>query len=141
MSDRPLVTTDSRSALMGRVRRQGTEAELLVRRQLWSLGARYRTNVEGLPGRPDIANKRKRRAVFVHGCYWHHHEGCARAGLPKRNRAFWREKFLANRDRDRRKADELRRAGFRVLVIWECELENQQLLTSRLAEFWGLELK
>ena len=102
-----------------------------------SLGGRYRVNVEGLPGRPDIANKKKRRAIFVHGCYWHHHEGCARAGLPKRNRAFWREKFVNNRDRDKKKEYDLRSAGFAVLVIWECELEDQPALARRLDEFWS----
>ena len=137
MGERRLDTTDARSDLMRRVRQQGTAAERVVRRLLWSLGARYRVNVEGLPGRPDIANKKKRRAIFVHGCYWHHHEGCSRASLPKRNRAFWREKFVNNRDRDRQKETDLRRAGFAVLVIWECELDDQPALVRRLHEFWS----
>ena len=138
MVKRRLATTTGRSMLMRRVRQRDTGAERVVRRLLWSLGARYRINVEGLPGRPDIANKRKRRAVFVHGCYWHHHEGCPRAGLPKRNRAFWQEKFLENRTRDERKEEELHLAGFEVLVIWECELEDHGALVRRLADFWGL---
>lgn len=124
---------------MRRVRQQGTNAEKVVRRLLWSLGARYRVNVKGLPGRPDIANKTRLRAIFVHGCYWHHHAGCSRAGLPKRNRTFWREKFARNRDRDMKKEKELRCAGFEVLVIWECELADEAVLVRRLDEFWNKE--
>lgn len=137
--ERRVTTTEARSALMRRVRQGGTDAERVVRRLLWSLGARYRVNVEGLPGRPDIANKTKRRAIFVHGCYWHHHAGCSRASLPKRNRAFWREKFASNRDRDMKKEDELRSAGFDVLVIWECELADEAVLMHRLDKFWNRE--
>ena len=121
---------------MRRVRQRGTAAERVVRRLLWSIGGRYRVNVVGLPGRPDIANRKKHRAIFVHGCFWHHHEGCSRAGLPSRNRTFWREKFASNRKRDEKKEDDLRRAGFDVLVIWECELGDQPALLHRLAEFW-----
>lgn len=136
MTERSLTTTDARSSLMRRVRQQDTAAEFVVRKLLWSLGARYRVNVKGLPGRPDIANKKKRRAIFVHGCYWHHHEGCSRAGLPKRNRAFWRAKFVRNRDRDMRTEADLRLAGYDVLVIWECELADEPSLLHRLDKFW-----
>lgn len=139
MRVRGIETTDFRSALMGRMRQQGTAPERAVRRLLWSLGGRYRVNVDSLPGRPDIANKKKRRAIFVHGCYWHHHEGCARAGLPTRNREFWQAKFMKNRSRDAEKEEDLRRAGFDVLVIWECELEDQRALVSRLDAFWRQE--
>ena len=76
----------------------------------------------------DVANRRRRWAIFVHGCFWHHHEGCKRATVPKRNRAFWLEKFTANRQRDRRCENALKESGFRVLTIWECQAEHEEQL-------------
>lgn len=84
-------------------------------------GIRFRTNCADLPGSPDLSNRRRRIAVFVHGCYWHHHTGCKYATVPKRNRAFWLAKLEANKRRDRRKARELRKLGFKVVTVWECE--------------------
>ena len=107
---------------MQRVRQRGTDAEERVARTLRQLGIHYRRNVKGLAGTPDFANRRRRWAIFVNGCYWHHHKGCARATIPKRNRDFWTEKFAANRRRDATKIRALRRAGFRVVLIWECEV-------------------
>jgi len=121
---------------MGRVRHEGTEAELRVRRILHGLGARYRVNVHSLPGSPDIANKTRRKAIFVHGCFWHHHVGCPKAGLPKVNREFWRKKFADNRARDERKEEALRSRGIDTLVVWECELNNEEALSKRLRRFW-----
>ena len=110
-----------RSALFARVRQKGTSAELAVARALRELGLAYRLNVKALPGSPDFANQRRKWAVFVHGCYWHHHTGCRRATVPKTNAAFWRGKFRDNRARDARAIRALRRAGFRVAIVWECE--------------------
>jgi DNA mismatch endonuclease (patch repair protein) len=107
------------------VRQRDTRAELVVRNILWCvLGARYRTRNRDLPGSPDIANRSRRWAVFVHGCFWHHHRGCYRATIPKRNRAFWLDKFQANRARDARALRRLRRLGFRCLVVWECQIDR-----------------
>lgn len=120
---RPVLPTDPvRSALMKRVRRQRTAPEELVARALRSRGLFYRRNVRSLPGSPDFANKRAGWAIFVMGCFWHHHTGCRRAGLPARNRAFWAAKFADNRRRDAAKIRALRRAGFRVLLLWECAI-------------------
>ena len=129
-------TTPERSALMKRVRQRGTAPELKVRRLFTRLGARYRLNVPGLPGRPDIANRARRKAVFVHGCFWHHHSQCGRGRIPADNRAFWSEKLNKNVERDRRKISALHELGFDVLVVWECELKNESLLLERLKSFW-----
>ncbi|MFZ5476652.1 MAG: very short patch repair endonuclease [Myxococcota bacterium] len=102
-------------------RRGGTAPELAVRATLRDAGVRYRLANRDLPGSPDLANRARRWAVFVHGCFWHHHEGCRRATVPAANRDFWLDKFAGNRARDARVADALRSAGYRVVVVWECE--------------------
>ena len=136
MRTTPLHTTPERSALMRRVKRHGTAPELTVRRLLYRMGARYRIGVRSLPGSPDIANKQKKRAIFVHGCFWHAHQDCPKATLPTRNRSFWQEKFTANRDRDARKVAALVLLGYDILTIWECELSDTQSVTTRLQSFW-----
>ncbi len=118
---RPPALDEARSALMRRVRRHDTSPEQAVAAALRASGLAYRKNVRSLPGSPDFANKRRRWAVFVHGCYWHRHRGCKRATVPKHNRAFWQAKFDANRKRDAAAIRALRRRGFKVVVIWECE--------------------
>jgi DNA mismatch endonuclease (patch repair protein) len=133
-----LVTTPERSRRMAAIRQHGTEPELAVRASLSRLGVRYRLNVRSLPGRPDIANGTRKLAVFVHGCFWHRHEGCRKTTTPTRNREFWEAKFDANRARDRRAVEELETAGYRVCVIWECETVEEELLESRLRACLGL---
>ena len=129
-----LWTDPARSALMRRVRRSGTPAELIVARACCALGISYRRNVRSLPGSPDLANKSRRWAVFVNGCFWHHHTGCARATIPKRNREFWSEKFRANRRRDAVKIRQLRADGYTVILIWECEVDDEARLRERLTQ-------
>jgi DNA mismatch endonuclease (patch repair protein) len=125
-------TDPSRSELMRRVRQHGTAAENEVADVLRGLGLRFRRNVRRLPGSPDFANRRRRWAVFVHGCFWHRHRGCVRATTPTRNRAFWLAKFEANMKRDQNKERMLRSMGFVVLTIWECEAQNPNLVQRRL---------
>jgi len=120
---------------MGRVRRRDTAPELAVRKVLYSIGARYRVDVSSLPGSPDIANKTRGRAIFVHGCFWHYHQDCRRGNVPKRNHTFWRKKLLANRRRDRESVAALEARGFRVLVVWECEVDAPWL-REELRDFW-----
>jgi DNA mismatch endonuclease (patch repair protein) len=120
---------------MRRVRQRDTTPEQAVRRTLRQLGSRYRVCSPSLPGRPDIANQRHRWAIFVHGCFWHAHRRCPLATIPKSNTAFWRSKFAANRRRDTRKEQALRSLDFRVLVVWQCELANDETLEKRLAQF------
>lgn len=124
----------ARSALMARVRQRGTSAERIVASILRSLGASYRLNVRGLPGTPDFANAKRKWAVFVNGCFWHNHSGCKAATIPKLNREFWRKKFVANRKRDARAIRTLRRSGFRVALVWQCELDAEERLRTRLSK-------
>lgn len=111
---------------MAKIRQRGTSPELVVRAALHQLGLRYRTHNRDLPGSPDLANRRRRWAVFVHGCYWHRHESCPRATTPRTNRAFWEAKFQRNVQRDANAVLALQRLGYRVLVVWECETPNHR---------------
>ena len=133
--DRVLETTDARSKLMSRIRQSGTDPELIVRSTLRSIGVRFSTNTRGLSGSPDIANKSRRFAIFVHGCFWHRHRRCRLATTPRRNQTFWIAKFEANVQRDRRNRSELRRAGYKVLVIWQCQTRAPERLRDRLRRF------
>jgi DNA mismatch endonuclease (patch repair protein) len=132
----PVETTVERSALMKRVRQEGTDVELTIRRALFRIGARYRLNVKDLPGRPDIANKRLKKAIFAHGCFWHYHTACSGGRVPKRNKAFWEEKLADNVERDRRKEHALQQRGYEVLVLWACEINDRGTLERRLKEYW-----
>lgn len=89
-----------------------------------ALGYRYRLSNGDLPGSPDMANRTRRWALFVHGCYWHHHHGCSRATIPKTNTAWWVEKFRQNKARDARANRRLKKLGYRVVVVWECDTES-----------------
>jgi DNA mismatch endonuclease (patch repair protein) len=109
---------------MARVRQKGTAPELVVRDIIARGGYRFRTNGRVLPGSPDIFDPAGKLAVFVHGCFWHRHSRCRACTTPKRNAEFWREKFEQNIARDRRKLDQLRRLGYRVLTVWECQVKS-----------------
>jgi DNA mismatch endonuclease (patch repair protein) len=114
---------------MKRVRQTDTWPELAVRRALHAAGLRFRVCPKDLPGRPDIANKSGRWAIFVHGCYWHGHRGCSLATVPKTNTEFWLAKLRDNRQRDARKEAHLRELGFLVFVVWQCQVDDRALLT------------
>lgn len=122
----------ARSALMAAVRQSGTEPELVVRALLRALKVRVQANARGLPGTPDMANRRRGLAVFVHGCFWHRHAGCSKATTPRHNRVHWLEKFRDNVRRDARRQAELAELGFRVIVVWECETRKPERLVRRL---------
>ena len=123
---------------MSRIRGRDTAPEMAVRRELHAMGARFRLQARDLPGRPDVVNRSRRWAVFVHGCFWHAHEGCPGSGLPKTNVEAWRAKFLANRERDARSLAALEGAGYRVLVVWECACRDRGALRRELAGHVGL---
>jgi DNA mismatch endonuclease (patch repair protein) len=127
-----MIRDPDTSLRMAGIRQQDTAAELAVRRVLTDLGHRYRTRNRDLPGSPDIANRSRGWAVFVHGCFWHRHPGCRRSTTPKRNREFWERKFEANVERDRKAARELRRRGLVVVTVWECETRQSNTLLERL---------
>jgi DNA mismatch endonuclease, patch repair protein len=121
-----LKTDAATSERLGRIRQHGTSAELLVRKVVTRLGGRYRVTNRDLPGSPDLANRKQRWAIFVHGCYWHSHTGCVKATVPKRNRAFWLAKFAANKRRDAAAMRKLRQLGYKSIVVWECEVRMQR---------------
>jgi DNA mismatch endonuclease, patch repair protein len=125
-----------RSRIMRSIRSRDTRPELKVRKALWSRGYRYRVNVRSLPGRPDIVFSSRRVAIFVHGCYWHQHH-CQRGRLPRKNTGYWVEKFARNKARDESAEKALRTQGWKVLTIWECELERLEAVTRRIEKTLG----
>lgn len=128
---------DATSIRMAGIRQHGTSPELIVRNLVTALGARYRVTNRDLPGSPDLANRSKRWAIFVHGCYWHRHAGCRLTTTPKRNRAFWKAKFDRNVARDRAAVQRLEALGFSVVVVWECQTREPASLFRRLRRWRG----
>ena len=122
------LTPEKRSETMSRIRSVDTKPELIVRKFLFNKGFRYRTHDKTLPGKPDIANKKKKIAVFIHGCFWHQHEGCKRATMPKSNKDYWMKKLENNKLHFQSIFDELLSKKYNVFVIWECEVKNQEKL-------------
>ena len=131
------LTTVQRSLLMGAIKARDTKPEMVVRRLAHALGYRFRLHRKDLPGSPDLVFPSRRAVVFVHGCFWHRHEGCRLASTPKSNEAFWQAKFGRNVERDARQQRELRALGWRVLVVWQCETRDVEGLAARLREFLG----
>ncbi len=119
--NRPKASSLEASARMKKVRQSSTDIEKLVRVAVSELGLQYRLENQNLPGSPDLANRKARWAVFVHGCFWHGHPGCRLATVPKSNVAFWTAKLSDNRRRNARKTEALKKQGFHVFVIWGCE--------------------
>lgn len=131
------LTVQERSEIMKRVVSKGTRPELTIRKIVWGLGYRYRLNVNGIPGKPDIAFKSRKKAIFVNGCFWHRHPGCALTRTPKSNTEFWTKKFATTIKTDQRNYEELTRMGWRYLIIWECEIKKSNLkcLTQKIDQF------
>ncbi len=129
------VDVKTRSAIMSRVRAKDTVPEMKVRRMVFTAGFRYRLHVRDLPGKPDLVFSRRRKVIFVHGCFWHRHKNCALARLPKSRIDFWTEKLESNRRRDERNQSELLRMGWKVLTIWECELNDLTALEAKVERF------
>jgi DNA mismatch endonuclease (patch repair protein) len=119
---------------MSRIRGRDTSPEIAVRRALHTAGFRFRLHRRDLPGTPDIVLIRQRIAIFVHGCYWHRHEGCRNATTPGTRTDFWQAKFAANVERDARKTVALEAAGWKVVVIWECEAAKPDRLAQIIRE-------
>lgn len=128
----------TRSEIMRAVRRENTGPELVVRKAAHRLGLRFRLHRKDLPGTPDLVFPKHRTCVFVHGCFWHRHPGCKKASTPKTRRDYWLPKFDRNVERDREKEDALRRLGWRVVTIWECETRDPEELERRLREAFSL---
>ena len=130
MTDR--LSRERRSWNMSRIRGKDTAPERLVRSALHRAGYRFRLHPKALPGHPDIVLPKYRTVVLVHGCFWHRHKGCRFAYTPKSRTAFWNAKFDANVERDRRTARELRRLGWKVVTVWECEADRPATWLRRL---------
>ena len=113
--------------MMSGIRGKDTKPELLIRSYLHRAGLRFRLHARGMTGSPDVVLPGRRVVVFVHGCFWHRHAGCTKASVPKSNVAFWRAKFEENVRRDRRTTRALRRDGWRVLTVWECQTSERRL--------------
>ncbi|WP_415713066.1 very short patch repair endonuclease [Maridesulfovibrio sp.] len=128
------LTPEKRSWNMSRIRGKDTKPEMVVRSLLHRMGYRFRLHRKDLPGKPDIVLPKYKTVLFVHGCYWHRHEGCRHATVPKTNTDFWMNKFNKNIERDQRVRQELQQLGWRVVTIWECETKDKQLLMKILSE-------
>ena len=124
-----------RRALMAKIRAKDTKPERTVRKLLHRAGYRFRLHVSSLPGRPDIVFGGRRKVVFVHGCFWHQHDGCRFARIPKTRVNYWKQKFEANRIRDAEALFALAQIGWEAIVIWECETKRPEALLSRLRRF------
>ena len=131
------VNREKRSAIMRAVRSERTGPEREVGRMVRRLGYRFGSHAASLPGRPDLVFRPYKKAIFVHGCFWHGHAGCPKARLPKTRIGFWSEKIRANKERDRRATHELKRIGWRVLSVWQCQLKNSEKVKKRIVRFLG----
>jgi len=122
---------------MARVLSKNMRPELIVRKLVFALGYRYRLHARELPGCPDLVFRPRRKVIFVHGCFWHRHPNptCVLARLPKSRLDFWLPKLEGNRERDEKNNKALRREGWKVLTIWECELRNTRRLETRIRRF------
>jgi DNA mismatch endonuclease (patch repair protein) len=129
------LSKERRSWLMARVGGRDTGPERVVRGFVRALGLRPRLNDPRLPGKPDLAFPTAKKAIFVHGCFWHRHANCPKASMPKTRRAFWRAKFDANVARDRRVRRVLRAMGWRTIVVWQCRLARPDAAARRVSNF------
>lgn len=121
-----------RSWNMGRIRSRDTAPEVAVRSMLHRVGFRFRLHLKTLPGKPDIVLRSRQTVIFVHGCFWHRHESCKQCYTPKSNIVFWEAKFASNVERDAKNMRALKAAGWKVIIVWECELSNPTKLEAKL---------
>ena len=131
------LTKDQRSAHMAKIRSCDTGPEMLVRKMVYGLGYRYRLHARELPGCPDLVFRRGRRAIFVHGCFWHQHSkaSCRGARMPKSRARYWKVKLERNRQRDSENRKRLAGSGWSVLELWECELRDRARLEQKISRF------
>src|ERR1700746_743754 len=129
------LTRERRSALMSRIGSKKTVPERVLRGALHRAGYRSRIHVKSLPGCPDLVFPKQKKAIFVHGCFWHSHPGCRFGRLPKSNLKFWRPKLEGNRERDERNIRKLRRMGWKVLIVWQCKLKAAEKCVAGVVRF------
>lgn len=120
---------------MSLIRGTGSAPEMKLRRLVHRMGFRYRLHVKELPGKPDLVFPARNAVIFMHGCFWHRHEGCSLARLPKSKLEFWKPKLEANKERDLRNRQQLESLGWRVLIIWECEMADVERVSAIIREF------
>lgn len=129
------LSPKERSKRMSLIRGKDSSPELKLRRLVHGMGFRYRLHVKDLPGKPDLVFPSRRAVIFMHGCFWHRHPGCKLARMPKSKLDFWRPKLEGNRERDLQNQEMLKKSGWRVLVIWECEMANIENVSNKVQEF------
>ncbi|WP_081501745.1 very short patch repair endonuclease [Pseudomonas sp. GM60] len=129
------LTREHRSWLMSQIKGKNTKPEIKVRQLIYALGYRYRLHGKQLPGCPDIVFFGKKKVIFVNGCYWHGHLNCRYAALPKTNIEFWSDKIAKNKERDHRNVAALESEGWKVAVIWQCEIRSPELLVEKIKNF------
>lgn len=131
------LTAERRSTNMSRIRSRDTRPEMIVRRLVHGMGYRYRLHVAKLPGKPDLVFPCLKRIVDVRGCFWHQHPGCIDSHIPKTRIEYWQPKLAGNKRRDTENKARLKAQGWKMLTVWECQLDNQQKLQERLKRFLG----
>lgn len=132
------MTTEERSKMMSKIKSKNTAPEMIVRRYLHNKGFRYRLHDKKLPGKPDLILPKYKAVIFIHGCFWHGHEGCKYYRIPKSNIDYWTKKLKGNISRDKQDQQSLQAMGWRVLIVWECELKrNAQTRCSTLVNQIG----
>lgn len=124
MSD--IFSKEKRSLIMSKIGPKNTRQELFVRKLIHSMGYRFRLHRKDLPGNPDLVFPKHKKVIFVHGCFWHGHKGCKRSALPETNRKFWKNKIAGNMLRDKINYARLRKKGWKLLAIWQCEIGNEK---------------
>lgn len=117
---------------MSRIRDKDTQPEKIVRKVLTGLGWRYRLHVDKLPGKPDIVISKIKTVIFINGCFWHQHKGCKRQSMPKANISYWSRKLKRNVEKQKEDIEALRKAGWKVFIVWECQTKNGNRLTNRI---------
>jgi DNA mismatch endonuclease (patch repair protein) len=116
-----------RSEIMSKISGKETKPEIIVRKHLFSHGFRYRKNEKKLPGKPDIVLPKYKTVIFVHGCFWHGHQNCKKSALPQTNHEFWENKIQKNIERDKSKQKELKKLGWKIITVWQCQIKSREL--------------
>ena len=129
------ISIEHRSWNMGRIKSANTFPEIKVRRFLRSLRVFYRKNYKMLPGKPDIVITKRKKVIFINGCFWHHHSNCSRATMPKTNKNYWKSKFQRTVKRDKENKKKLKKLGWNTLTLWECEIKKQKKLNKKIHLF------
>lgn len=130
-----VLTPEQRKKCMSRIRSKDTKPEFVVRRIAHKIGFRFRLHRKDLPGKPDLTFPSRKKVVFVHGCFWHRHDGCKLASQPKSRQDYWEPKFARTVERDKQAQEFLRKMGWKFLIIWECETKNPEKVEITLNKF------